>query len=445
MLKKVQFALLLLLICAFGPMGCGGDEDITAVLQGRTLTAFGLTPKTFSVAPGQTQQLRVQATFSDGSSVDGTSQAVQWRSTNPAVATVNSAGLVTGVAPGTAAIEADFQGFSTGALVTVTGASPNPSPSPTGSPTPAGNTRIFVANQASSAPGYISVFSLDANGNVAPLRVIGTSGLAEGAAEGISRLTNPRGLVIFENELYVLDTAPGQPGAEVLVFALNASGEVAPLRSFQDSAIGNAIDMVVSGDNLFITDQSGVRVYPVNSPVVGGAPVVPTRIIGNPVGGINPDQAALAVASLTTDLLLGDLNGNLVRIPNTAVTGTAASQTYVTEDAFEGVEATGGTLFVSDEVDVAGVGTNLDGIAVFNEATAALLRTIGGPATGLTNPVNLDSFNNELFIVNDFNSVVVLPTSASGNQTFSRRIAGAATGLSGASSIVIGPDSAPAG
>jgi hypothetical protein len=437
MLKTLKLALLLLLVCAFGPVGCGEDDDITAVLQGRTLSAFGLTPKTFTVAAGQTQQLRVQAAFSDGSAIDGTSDAVQWRSSNPAVATVNGSGLVTGVAPGSAAIEADFQGFSTGALVTVTGANLSPSPSPSGSPSPNANTRIFVANEASSAPGYISVFALDANGNQAPLRVIGTAGLAQGAPVGISRLRNPRGLNIVNNELYVLD------GDDVLVFPLNASGEVAPSRSFTDAAIGNGLDMTVSGGNLFITDQSGVRVYPVTAPTAAGASVSPTRIIGNPVGGVNPNQAALAVASLSTDLLLGDLNGNLVRVPNTAVTGTAASQTYATEDAFEGTEATGGTLFVSDEVDVAGVGTNLDGLAVFNEATGALLRTIGGPATGLTNPGELDSFNNELFVIENFNSIVVLPTSATGNQAFSRRIAGALAGLSGASSIVIGPDAAP--
>lgn len=67
----------------------------------------------------KTAQLSAQLTLSDGTSQDVTSTA-SWVSSAPAVATVNTAGLVTAVAVGTCDVTATAQGQSAKAAVTVT-------------------------------------------------------------------------------------------------------------------------------------------------------------------------------------------------------------------------------------------------------------------------------------------------------------------------------------
>jgi predicted secreted protein len=58
------------------------------------------TPATVTIAVAETEQLSVSATPAEAST------AVNWLSSNPAIATVNSGGLVTGVAEGSATITA---------------------------------------------------------------------------------------------------------------------------------------------------------------------------------------------------------------------------------------------------------------------------------------------------------------------------------------------------
>ena len=77
-----------------------------------------------SLTVGQTSQLTLIATFSDGTSRTFTSQAT-WQSTNMAVATVSSTGLVTAVGLGQAIIQAtlppstEYQGTTWTIQVTV--------------------------------------------------------------------------------------------------------------------------------------------------------------------------------------------------------------------------------------------------------------------------------------------------------------------------------------
>ena len=63
-------------------------------------------------AVGKTNQLKGVAQLSDGSSKDVTSQVTDWASSATNIATVTSAGIVTGVASGTVTINASYQGFA---------------------------------------------------------------------------------------------------------------------------------------------------------------------------------------------------------------------------------------------------------------------------------------------------------------------------------------------
>ena len=93
----------------------------SATVTPATLTSITVTPSTASIAMGQTQAFTANAIFSDGSSTDITSSAV-WSSSASSIASVDVAGLATGLASGSASITATSGTVSGSASLTVTAA-----------------------------------------------------------------------------------------------------------------------------------------------------------------------------------------------------------------------------------------------------------------------------------------------------------------------------------
>ena len=92
-----------------------GQVSITATVNGRTgaasltvipvpVATVSLTPATVSLVLGVTQQLSVAILDGGGNALSG--RAVTWATSNPAVGTVSSTGVVTGVAVGTTTVTA---------------------------------------------------------------------------------------------------------------------------------------------------------------------------------------------------------------------------------------------------------------------------------------------------------------------------------------------------
>ncbi len=84
-----------------------------------TLSSISVTHPNQSLPAGVTQQFRATGIYSEGTISDITTE-VTWSSSNPSVATVNSSGLVTAVAAGTATITATFGGISGNTVLKVT-------------------------------------------------------------------------------------------------------------------------------------------------------------------------------------------------------------------------------------------------------------------------------------------------------------------------------------
>lgn len=80
-----------------------------------------VTPDTLPLAAGSTGRLTASITDASGSPVDG---SPVWATTDPSVATVDTDGLVTAVAAGSAQILASFGGVGDVAEILVTGAAP---------------------------------------------------------------------------------------------------------------------------------------------------------------------------------------------------------------------------------------------------------------------------------------------------------------------------------
>jgi len=81
------------------------ETSLTVTSTAVTLTSLAVTPVNATLNIGLTQQFAATGTYSNGTSGDITSSAV-WSSSDNSVATVNSAGLATGVTAGSVTISA---------------------------------------------------------------------------------------------------------------------------------------------------------------------------------------------------------------------------------------------------------------------------------------------------------------------------------------------------
>jgi N-acetylneuraminic acid mutarotase len=87
----------------------------------RTLSSIAVSPGTASTLVGATSQFTATCTYSDSTTAD-CSASVAWTSSSPAVATISTGGLASGVGAGTTTIKAASGSVSGTATLTVTGA-----------------------------------------------------------------------------------------------------------------------------------------------------------------------------------------------------------------------------------------------------------------------------------------------------------------------------------
>ena len=92
-----------------------GGQPVSASLSG-----LSVTPNAASIAATSTVTLHATGSYSDGTTKDLSSSAT-WSSSDSKIATVSAAGVVTGVANGTATIAAKSGAFTSSASITVTG------------------------------------------------------------------------------------------------------------------------------------------------------------------------------------------------------------------------------------------------------------------------------------------------------------------------------------
>ena len=180
-----------------------GAATITAASEGQSGTAaitvtsvpvasVAVSPAAASVPVGQTVQLTATPKDANGNTLSG--RTIAWASSNPAAATVNTSGRVTGVAAGTATITATSEGKSGTAAITVT-APPAPAPvasvavSPASASVPAGQAVQLSAVTKDSAGTVLTGRALtwaSSNGGIAS---VNGSGLVTGVAVGAATIT----------------------------------------------------------------------------------------------------------------------------------------------------------------------------------------------------------------------------------------------------------------
>jgi len=98
-----------------GITSCGGDGGSNAAPE--PVASVTITPNTLSLTVGQTQQLAVVLRNAAGAELTG--RAVAWNTSDAAVATVSTSGLVSALSAGSATIEATSEGQTGSAAVSV--------------------------------------------------------------------------------------------------------------------------------------------------------------------------------------------------------------------------------------------------------------------------------------------------------------------------------------
>ncbi|MCC6318430.1 MAG: Ig-like domain-containing protein [Gemmatimonadaceae bacterium] len=119
--------------------------------------AIALVPSVATLAPGGTQTLVPNLTGTNGLPLSPIGRTIIWSSSNTAVATVSTTGVVTAVGQGTATITATTEGVSGTATITV---SSTPIASITVAPNPAS------VQEGNAAPLVLTATARDANNNV---------------------------------------------------------------------------------------------------------------------------------------------------------------------------------------------------------------------------------------------------------------------------------------
>jgi uncharacterized protein YjdB len=198
MVFKILAALLFLLFS-----GCSeffrGSNDLIAISVG---------PSNSTIQPGGTQQYTATGTFGPtGATTEDVTQQVTWSSSNPAIATINSAGLATGIADGTVTISASSQNLTASTSLSVgnqTATLTSIAVTPANTTLAAGATQQFTAT-ATFSNGTTSDITSSATwaSSSTTVATISTTGLATALAAGRATITATSGTISGNTTLTV--------------------------------------------------------------------------------------------------------------------------------------------------------------------------------------------------------------------------------------------------
>ena len=172
--------------------GVSGTASVSVTAAQPVLTSIEVIPDIISVVVGDQQQTAVIGTYSDGSTADVTNSAT-FRSSDTALATVDAAGLVTGVAAGQATVTATVDGLNDTVRVQIAVApvvlvsivvSPDPVTLQVGDVRQLTVVGTYSNNTTADVTGLASFTSSDTT-----VATVGLGGLVTGVGAGSSVLT----------------------------------------------------------------------------------------------------------------------------------------------------------------------------------------------------------------------------------------------------------------
>jgi len=189
-------------------------------------TTVTVSPASASVTVGATSVL--QATVKDQNGNLMTGQTVTWSTNNPAAATVNSSGVVTGVAAGSATITATSSGKTGTSSITVTAVAPvvtTVTVAPTSASLVVGATTTLQATVKDQNGNVMTGQTVTWTTNNAAAATLSSSGVVTGVAAGSATITA---------------TSSGKIGtSSITVTAVSGSGTLLFQENFEDANIAS--------------------------------------------------------------------------------------------------------------------------------------------------------------------------------------------------------------
>ena len=203
-MKKTLCAGLLLLIATL--TGCAGGAGSNSSGQ-PTVSSMQVVPPSMSIGTGLGQQFTATAHMSDGTSKDVTN-SVQWSSSDSNIASVNSAGMASGSAPGTVTITAALSAsLKSTAALTVSSAAVNLSSivvSPSAATLPVNTVQQFTAigNYTDGSSADLSALVTWGSSSLT-VATVSASGLVTGVAAGSTNISASLGGISGSTSLTV--------------------------------------------------------------------------------------------------------------------------------------------------------------------------------------------------------------------------------------------------
>jgi trimeric autotransporter adhesin len=350
-------------------VACGGGSDVAGPPGGgggaASLSTVTLDATTASVVVGATLTLNATPRDAQGNALSG--HTVTWTTSDSTIASVSSAGLVTGKKVGTATITATSEGKSAAATVTVTAVA-------VASITLNASTATVVAGQKVT----FTAVTKDASGNVLTGRTVtwGTSaaavatvdanGAVSGVTPGTATITATSGTATASATVTVTAVPVASisvtPASDTLVsFGDTAVYSATPKDASGNALTGRTVTWTSSNDTIATVSATGVvkalhsgtATITASSGGQSGTATVVVPSVGQIV--ITPSTSSVRVgASDTLSVVLKDASGNqvgnrvvqvgnnnptLISVIGTVITGVAPGTATVTYTA-EGVSAT---------------------------------------------------------------------------------------------------------
>jgi len=179
--------------------GAAGSATITATSEGQSGTAsitvtsvpvasVSVTPTSANVNEGKTVQLT--ATPKDGGGNPLSGRTIAWSSSNTAVATVSSSGLVTGKVAGSATITATSEGQTGASAITVVHVPvASVTVSPASGSVPAGSTLQLTATPKDASGNALTGRTITWSSSDNSVATVSSSGLVSGVVAGSATIT----------------------------------------------------------------------------------------------------------------------------------------------------------------------------------------------------------------------------------------------------------------
>jgi uncharacterized protein YjdB len=329
-------------VVAKGKPGEPSDTAVVTVTPA-TVATVAVSPAAASLAVGQTVQLVATPQDADGNPLSG--RVVTWASTNPGVATVNGAGLVTAVAAGAATVTVACEGQSNAVAITVTMV---PVASVAVSP-PSANLTVGQTTQLTATPK-------DANGNPlsgrtvtwstsnAAVAAVSGTGLVTGAVAGTATITasseGRNGTAAITVTLVPVASVSVSPAVATVLVTQTVQLTATPKDINGSTLAGRAVSWAssapavatVSGSGLVTAVAAGAATITATSEGKSGTATVSTTVVPVATVAVNPASTSRFVGQ-TAQLAVAtkDSAGNV--LTGRTVTWASSSTTVATVSA----------------------------------------------------------------------------------------------------------------